>query len=226
MSEAKEKFELTPALSILIAGVIIAGAIIFTNTRAPGAVGEQKPELGAAANVPAPTDADHWYGSKTAPTVLVEYSDLECYYCGLAYPTLKQLVDESNGQIAWIHRQLPLESIHPQARPAALASECVAEQLGDSGFWSFADAMFADQSKMNAAYYLQVAKGLGINEAQYQSCVSSQKYGSKIDTESNDAYSSGATGTPYTVIVKNGKQVGVSGALPYAQFIQVIEGIK
>lgn len=226
MSETN-KFELTPSLSIIIAGIIIAGAIMYTNgSNAAGTGAGNEAALGAAANVPAPTAEDHWVGSRDASTVLVEYSDIQCYYCGLAHPTLTRLVEESNGAIAWVHRHLPLESIHPEARPAAIASECVNEQLGNDAFWSFINTMFADQSKMNSAYYLQVAKQLGVNEAQYQSCVATEKYASKVDTEANDAFASGANGTPYTVVFKNGKQVGVSGALPYDQFKEVIDGIR
>jgi protein-disulfide isomerase len=222
MSDIK-KFELTPSVSILIAGVLIAGAVVFTNSR-PAATAEASPEVPTvASNVAPPSADDHIIGSLTAKTVLIEYSDLECYYCGQAYPTLRQIVQESNGQIAWIHRHFPLESIHPQARGAAIASECVAEQLGNEAFWQFAEAMFADQGKMSTAYYTQVASALGADTAAFNTCVASGKYDAKIDAQASEAMQNGGTGTPYTVIYGGGKQAGVSGALPYALFSSVIK---
>src|SRR3989344_5863622 len=147
------KFELTAPVAILLAGVIIAGAVVFTNGRAPATAAvanNQIPTTGT--NVRAPSAQDHLVGSPDAPIVLIEYSDFQCPFCSRIDPTLKRIVAESNGQIAWVYRHLPLESLHPEARPAALASECIAEQLGNDGFWKFADRIFADQSKMSAAY--------------------------------------------------------------------------
>lgn len=224
MSDAK-KFELTPSVSIVIAGVIIAAAIVFTNTQSAA---QQNPNEAPTVqtSVRAPQADDHRLGSEEAPIVLIEYSDLECYYCGQAYPTLKRLVEESNGQVAWIHRHFPLESIHPQARPAALASECVAEQLGSEGFWKFTDAMFADQSKMSSSYYRQVAQELGANIGLFDSCVATEKFASKVDAEAAEAIQNGGQGTPWTVIWSSKEQVAVSGALPHAAFSAVIKAFK
>ena len=117
--------ELTPSVSIIIAGVIIAGAIIFTNQHpAPSAATTAAAEQGttASANVPAPSASDHIIGSPSAPIVLVEYSDFQCPYCQMIYPSIKQIVSQSNGQVAWVMREFPLYQIHPQAMPAANAA--------------------------------------------------------------------------------------------------------
>lgn len=227
MSDQKT-LELSPSVSIIIAGIIIAGAIIYTRTLPPNAAGalQQGAQVPAtSANVRVPSAADHIIGSLSAPVVLIEYSDFQCPFCSRVHPTLKKIVDESNGQIAWVYRQFPLESIHPNARPAALASECVAEQLGNDGFWKFADAIFADQSKMSAAYYTQTAVGLGADKTKFNACVASDKYASRIDEDASEATQNGGNGTPYTVIYGKGKQVPVSGALPYEQFMSVINSL-
>ena len=223
MSENK-KFELSPSISIIIAGVIIAGSIVYVNLNpaAPAAV-EQAPAPSTATNVRAPSAQDHIVGSLNAPLVLIEYSDFQCPFCNVVHPTLKRIVDESNGQIAWVYRHLPLESLHPNARPAALASECVAEQLGNDGFWKFAGIIFADQSKMSADYYAQVAVQLGANKAKFSSCISSNKYAGVVDADSQEAQQNGGNGTPYTVLYDKKGQTGVSGALPYNTFTSVIK---
>jgi protein-disulfide isomerase len=226
MSESKQ-FELTAPMAIIIAGIIVAGAILFTNVSNAGPL-EQQPsaELPASVAVKAPSAEDHIIGSPTAPLVLIEYSDFECPFCSRVHPTLQKIASESNGQIAWVYRHLPLESIHPEAEPAALASECIFEQLGNEGFWKFADQVFGDQSKIGSAYYAQIAKDLGANMSQFNSCVATKKYASKIDAQAQEAMSNGGNGTPFTVVYGNGKQVPVSGALPYAQFMSVIKTVQ
>lgn len=223
-----KKFELTPAVSILLAGVLIAAAIIFTNTRTAAApvAAADIPAPAANANVHAPSASDHVRGSLSAPIVLIEYSDFQCPFCSLVDPTIKRIVSESNGQIAWVYRHLPLESIHPQARPAALASECVFEQLGDNGFWAFGDKLFANQKLMNSAYYAQVAGELGADVQKFNACVASEKYASKIDANAQEAMQNGGQGTPYTILFSKKEQVGVSGALPYETFSAVIKAFR
>lgn len=99
---------------------------------------------GAKATIRMPSASDHIIGSATAPIVLVEYSDFQCPYCQMVHPTLKRIAEESNGTIAWVYRNFPLYQIHPQATPAALAAECIAAQLGNEAFWSFADTIFGN----------------------------------------------------------------------------------
>jgi protein-disulfide isomerase len=143
----------------------------------------------------------------------------------MVHPTLKRLVSESNGQIAWVYREYPLVTIHPQARPAALAAECINEQLGNDGFWKFADTIFADQTKMNPEYYSQLAVQFGADKAVFDSCVASAKYQSVLDKGTKEAQSNGGNGTPFTVIVGGGVQVPVSGAQPYENFKAVIDAM-
>ena len=220
-------FELTPALSIIIAGVIIAAAIIFVRvspapTDQAAAAGEKE------TSVPAPSAQDHVMGSIDAPIVLIEYSDFQCPYCQVIYPSLKRIVAESNGQVAWIMREYPLYQIHPQAIPAAYGAECIAEQQGNEGFWKFADAIFADQSKLSDGYYEALAQTLGADVQSFSECTQSKKYEQLIQDSIAQAQLSGGNGTPYTIIynTKTGKQFAFSGALPEAQIRALIKAAQ
>lgn len=225
-----KKFELTPPVAIVLCGVIIAAAIVYVN-RYPGpavaapANSETQGQY-AQANVPAPSESDHVYGSRTAEIFLIEYSDFQCPFCERVNPTLKRLVDESNGTIAWVYRHFPLESIHPEARPAARAGECIAAQLGNEGFWAFLDKVFANQQAMGEGLYVSIGNELGINPVAYNACVASDAYNDLIDQHIGEAYASGGTGTPFTVVYGRGAQVPVSGALPYEQFKTVITALQ
>jgi len=221
--------ELTPSVSIIIAGVIIAGAIIFANQHPAASAGTAAAAANtqgatASANVPAPSASDHIIGSLSAPIVLVEYSDFQCPYCQMIYPSLKQIVSQSGGQIAWVMREFPLYQIHPEAMPAANAAECIAAQLGSTGFWEYADAVFNNQSSLNASYSASLAKQFGANMALYNSCITNSTYLNTIQTETADAEASGGNGTPFTVVIntKTGKQYPISGAVSLAQIQAVI----
>lgn len=225
MSEQKS-FEISPSIAIILSGVLVAGAIVFVNLYPTQTVEANPAQLPAAVTVSVPNANDHILGSLSAPIILVEYSDFQCPYCKMVYPTLKRIVEESNGGIAWVHRNLPLESIHPEARPAALAAECIAEELGNDAFWKFAEAVYNNQSQMSTAYYKQIADTLGADPATFTSCFSTEKHAARVDTEALEAQENGGTGTPFTVIIGGGTQTPVSGALPYAQFMSVINAVK
>ena len=133
-------------------------------------------------------------------------------------------MSQSNGQVAWVMREFPLYQIHPQAMPAANAAECIAAQLGSTGFWEYADAVFNNQSSLSASYSASLAKQFGANMTSYNTCITNSTYLSKIQTETADAEASGGNGTPFTVVIntKTGKQYPVSGAVPLAQLQAVI----
>lgn len=225
-SVQKKKFELTPSVSILLAGVIIAGAIVYVNLNPmQPVVATGEPTV--PVSIPPVTARDHVFGSPNAPVVLIEYSDFQCPFCARIHPDLKRIVEESNGEVAWVYRHYPLESIHPQAKPAAVAAECIAKQKGSEAFWKFADAIFADQSKMNSAEYVALAGQLGANVQQFSSCVANGEFDDLIATQSAEAEQSGGSGTPFTVVMYNGEPAGAfPGALPYAQIKAVINSFK
>lgn len=89
--------------------------------------------------VPPQEAGDHIWGKSNAEVFVIEYSDLECPYCKKIHSTLKEIVDESNGSIAWIYRHWV---VHPNALPKAGASECVAKIKGNDAFWKYTELVF------------------------------------------------------------------------------------
>ncbi len=89
--------------------------------------------------VPPQEEGEHIWGSSNAEVFVIEYSDLECPYCKRIHSTLKEIVDESNGEVAWIYRHWV---VHPNALPKAGASECVAKIKGNDAFWKYIELVF------------------------------------------------------------------------------------
>jgi len=199
------------------------------NGRTPTAVNNAgtNDDVGAApapaANVPDVQKDEHILGDlNKAKVVMIEYSDFQCPFCERHHPTLQKIADDYGDQIAWVYRHFPLTSIHPNAMPSALASECASEQ---GKFWEFADAMFAGQDSLSTdattanTFMAKTAKDLGLNTGKFSECVTSKKYQAVVDGDQSGGEAAGVNGTPATFI--NGTMV--SGAVPYATLKQMVD---
>lgn len=89
--------------------------------------------------VPGYQEGDHIIGSPDATILVIEYSDLECPYCKRFGATMKEVVAESNGNVAWIYRHWV---VHQGALPKTAAAECVAKLKGEDAFWKYIDLVF------------------------------------------------------------------------------------
>ena len=172
-------------------------------------------------NVPTISKDDRVRGNRNAKVVLYEYSDLQCPFCQRHHATMQTLLSQYGDDVAWVYRHLPLTSIHPEAQPAALAAECVGEQEGDEGFFTFVDEIFAQQSSMGSALYTSIAQDMGLNMTKFNDCVSSQKYLSKIQDQTQTALGQGMGATPSTVV--DGQLI--EGAETLAKFTAIIDSI-
>lgn len=218
-------------ISIVVAGLIIAGAVFFTrdnntNTSPDGQTPTKQVEVKPV------DDSDHIIGSRDAEITIVEYSDFECPYCANFHKTMEQVMSEykDGGKVAWVYRHFPLDQIHPDARPASEASECVAELGGDEAFWNYSKLLFANApSSLSSDNLKQNAVSLGIDENAFNACVSEGRYKKQVEED----YQSGLElakndpnfGTPYSVVVskKDGTQVTIPGAQSYAVIKQLID---
>jgi len=185
-------------------------AVVPAGQVAPSVGGEVAP----AAIVLAPVqDDEHIRGNKNAPITLVEYSDFECPFCSRFLPSVEQVLEKYPNDVRVVYRHFPLRSIHPEAANAANASECAAEQ---GKFWEYHDELFARQATLGTATYSQIAKDLGLKTAQFDDCVSTQKYASVVQADEASSQQAGAQGTPYSILVgPDGQQVPVNGAQPF-----------
>jgi len=228
---AKKKNDFGPYLvpgSIIVAGLFMALAIYFSGS---GTAVKTQPT--AEGNPTEPTEEivmasvnenDHIRGSIDAPVKLVEYSDLDCPFCQKVHPTLQKLVDDYDGQVAWIYRHAPLASLHPNAAKKAEATECVNEIAGNDAFWSYVDLLFGTGWEASLSQLSNLAVQVGVNGALFQECLDSDIYAQKVDDHLADAYTAGLMGTPYTVVVApNGDTFPVSGSQAYNVFKAAID---
>ena len=165
-------------------------------------------------------ETDHVRGAEDPDVVMIEYSDFECPFCGRFHPSMLALMDEYGDRVQWVYRHFPL-SFHPQAAPAANASECAAAQ---GEFWEFADALFENQTMLSNAYYTQLAGEIGLDVNEFQDCFDSREYSAKVNGDLTDGSTAGVTGTPGTIIIaSDGSSQIIPGAIPYEQLRGIVE---
>lgn len=163
------------------------------------------------------------YGDKNADITLVEFSDFECPYCSRLHETFKQIVDESNGGIKWEYRHMPLP-IHEHAKEAALTAFCVGDLKGSQTFWEFADILMKGQGGLTSEFFDKSARALGVDSSQLEACTQSAAAKAQVAEDTSVAQRLGGSGTPFTAIVyKDGSVKTVSGALPYAQWMPLLQ---
>lgn len=114
---------------------------------------------------------DHVYGNKDAKIVLIEYGDYQCPGCESAYQPLKNVTEKYKDHVAFVFRNFPLTSIHPNARAAAAAAEAAGLQ---GKYWEMHNLLYEDQAAWKdadtsnrGAIFEGYAKQLGLNVKQY-----------------------------------------------------------
>jgi protein-disulfide isomerase len=154
-------------------------------------------------------------GDAKAPVTIVEFSDFQCPFCEKAEPILKDLLAKYNGQVKLAFLDFPMRSLHAQAQIAAEAARC-AEQQGK--FWQYHDVLFADQTKLDEAGLAQSARGLGLDENSFQSCLKSGKFKAQIEHDVQEGTKAGVVGTPAFFI----DGISLNGVQPEAAFEKII----
>jgi protein-disulfide isomerase len=214
-------------LAIVVAGAMIAGAIYVGGGKQPN----PSTSLGTSNQVKIAevTEKDHIRGNPNAEVVIVEYSDTECPFCKVFHNTMKQVVNDYQGRVAWVYRHFPIRELHSKAIKESEATECVAELGGNNAFWTYLDKIFEttpSNDMLDPAELPRIAAAVGINETAFNECLSSGRYTERVEKSVEEAVKAGARGTPYSLIMVNGENKGIiNGAEPLANVKAKIDAL-
>lgn len=90
------------------------------------------------------------FGPANAPLILALFSDFQCPLCKEEAQVVRKNVAASfPNDVRVVFFDLPLDAIHPWARPAAIAGRCVQDQ-NPQAFWSYFDWMYEHQAEIKA----------------------------------------------------------------------------
>ncbi len=247
MEPKKPKRDLFLPISILVAAIVIGGAVVFatlyhggsasgsgTVANAPQAAGNQ---AAAAPAAPAPVTntavmtlgpRDAILGNPSATVTIVEYGDYQCPYCGMFFDqTEPQIVQNyvNTGKVRMVFRDFPF--LGPESTAAANAAQCAEDQ---NKLWPYHNALYAakyadftsgggeDDGFFSHAEFIKLAQQVGLNMTQFTSCINNNSDASIVTQEKAAATAAGVNSTPTFFI--NGQQI--IGAQPYSAFQQAL----
>ena len=170
-------------------------------------------------------------GAAEAPVTIIEFSDFQCPYCARAAETIHEVVEKYPEDVRLIYVQFPLESIHPWARSASIASLCAADQSVDA-FWTLHDSFFENQKELDSTNVIENSRtylaGSNLDMDTWSSCASDesseayQNASARVDASLQLGAQHGINSTPGFFV--NGQFV--SGAQPIETFEELIEKAK
>ncbi|MFH1326229.1 MAG: DsbA family protein [Candidatus Falkowbacteria bacterium] len=230
MDEDKKQFLFGLSLGIAIFAVIgflVMLGLYFKDNKSSEVAGEteqnqeeeqpnqpEKPTL-AEFNI---TENDHIRGNFDAPITIVEFSDFQCPYCDKFHVTMKKVMETYPDKVRWVYKHFPLDSIHPLARQTAEASECANDQ---EKFWEYADKIYENQADISADTIKSMAKEIGLNMTNFNSCIDDGKYKDKVNTDYQEGLSKGVRGTPGNFV--NGDVTLAPGAVEFERIKTIID---
>jgi protein-disulfide isomerase len=163
-------------------------------------------------------------GDPTAKLAIIEYADFQCPFCRRfehdIYPQIRDTYVKT-GKLKYFHRDMPL-AFHQGAMPAARAAHCATEQ---GKFWEMHDSLLGDAASLSAADIDERAGKLGLNVADLDKCISSDRFAEIIQRGITEANEMQVSGTPTFIIGTldaQGKVMSVKktvvGASPFEAF--------
>ncbi|WP_134703335.1 thioredoxin domain-containing protein [Ammoniphilus sp. YIM 78166] len=164
-------------------------------------------------------------GSKDAPVRIVEFADFKCPSCRLfdqdILPLVKKdFIDTGIAQFYFIN--YPIVSPNGDSTTAAIAGEAVYNQNPEA-FWSFYDAVFANQQDEKTTWatpdtLVQIARkaNLPINFDQLKKDIEDSQFAEQVKGDIAIGNRAGVRGTPTLFI--NGKELPIQDTFNYEAF--------
>lgn len=155
-------------------------------------------------------------GAANAPVTIVEFEDFQCPFCKKAQDTLEQVLVRYKDEVRMVHRDFPLESLHPASWKAHEAGRC-AEAQGK--FWEYRDLLYKSAPAAGPEQLNNYASQLSMNVPDFKSCLESGKFRAVVQTDEEEGERLGVEGTPAFFI--NGRRL--SGAQAESEFARIID---
>ena len=154
-------------------------SIIFQNTQTST---DKKPKTIITLTPPSPPrlglpkDQRPIMGSVNAPIMLDVFCSYQSSHCARLYPTLNKIQDEFSGTIGFRFFDYP-QRFHRYGISAANAFRCAANFTEENKtLWAFQNSLYANINQLNTQRYIVIAKQLGINTPEFETCLNEQHY--------------------------------------------------
>ncbi len=160
-------------------------------------------------------------GDPDAPITVVEFTSMQCPFCGRAAGTLNELVENNPGDVRLVFKHFPL-GMQQEAKPASIAL-VAAHRQGEDHFWNMKDALFDRLDDYGSQPMEDLAAGIAENQGmdvdQFREDFNDPEAEAIVDRDQSLGQELGVRGTPHFFI--NGEVV--NGAQPLAEFQSVVD---
>lgn len=153
--------------------------------------------------------ADHVFGKADSKVVFVEYGDFQCPGCGSAFAPVKAVTEKYKDQLAFVFRNFPLASLHPNARVAAAGAEAAGLQ---GKYWEMHDKLYEGQNTWGSLsasertnFLASYAQELGLNVDRFKTDLAGAEVNKKINFDQAIGKKIGVNSTPTFFL--NGKKM-------------------
>ncbi|OIO54893.1 hypothetical protein AUJ46_02170 [Candidatus Peregrinibacteria bacterium CG1_02_54_53] len=118
---------------------------------------------------------EHILGDTRTKITVVEYAALTSLYTQLIHQKMHEFFDANSDRIHWVFRHYPATNNENDYR-SGIATECVAEQLGNDAFWSYLDLLMKERGSL-LPFDLLVSRGgqVGADETQLRTCIEARE---------------------------------------------------
>ena len=198
---------------VTITGIAVVGLVVLY-IAISALTPEPTPELQSIPdNIDLDLDNQPVFGSEHAPVQVIEFGDYMCGHCKSFHEEVFESLKEEYfliGKAAFYFINRPI--LGESSQLAAQASECVHE-LAPNAFWSFHDAMYAQQSNYiqrqpNSQTLAQLAvrqAGASVSSSELQQCIDERQLQVRVTQDEVIATSASVYSTP--IILVNGKMM-------------------
>ena len=170
---------------------------------------------------------DFYRGNPDAKVVVIEFSDFQCPYCRRHVEETQPILDEdfvNTDKVLWVFKHYPLD-FHPQAKAAAVAAECAADQ---QKFWEMHDLLFKNVEQWSvsdpAPVFAEYATELALDMEKFNSCLTAGDAQARVESDMSDG-APFVQGTPTFIVLFNGEGRIIPGALPADSFKSALQQI-
>ena len=168
-------------------------------------------------------------GSDDASVTIIEFGDFQCPKCDQWFqnekPAIKaDYIDTGKANLYFVD----FTFLGDDSNSAAEASYCADEQ---GMYWEYHSHLYNNQGGINEGWanptnLKQFASDIGLDTAQFNSCLDSGKYADRVDYNKQIGISHGVEGTPVFFIVgSDGTTERIDGPQPSAIFANVIDSM-
>ena len=216
---------------VVVIGVVLVGWIILSNNENKSAQNSLIP-----APVPAVVQKNSdtsalTLGDAQAPVTIVEYGHFKCPFCNRFFREVEPQIEEGyikTGKVKFIWKDFPYEG--GDSVRASEAAYCSQDQ---GKFWEYRNILFnhiwenyynkglnAEEAEIFTAVKLKELAGqIGLDTAEFSSCLDTAKYKQLVQDNYNEGISKGVKSTPTFFI--NGQKV--VGAQSFSLFSKIID---